>query len=70
MTEYGRGVAEGAGQFSGSAGGGGGGGGDLGLELGRMVGDAVDTVVRLPTEQLILLVAVLAVGFWIFRRAL
>jgi len=72
MTEYGHGVAEGAGQFSGSAGGGGGagGGGDWGFALGRAVGDAVDTVTALPAEQLLLLVVAVVVGLWILRRAL
>lgn len=71
MTEYGHGVAEGAGQFSGSgAGGGAGGGGDWGFALGRAVGDAVDTVTALPAEQLLLLVVAVVVGFWILRRAL
>ena len=71
MTEYGQGVAEGAGQFSGSGGGGAaGGGGDWGFALGRAVGDAVDTVTALPAEQLLLLVVAVVVGFWILRRAL
>ena len=73
MTEYGHGVAEGAGQFSGSAGGGGGGtggGGDWGFALGRAVGDTIDTVTALPAEQLLLLVVAVVVGFWILRRAL
>jgi hypothetical protein len=71
MTEYGHGVAEGAGQFSGSGGGGAaGGGGDWGFALGRAVGDAVDTVTALPAEQLLLLVVAVVVGFWILRRAL
>src|SRR5262245_61958320 len=50
MTEYGHGVAEGAGQFSGSNGGGvgGGGGGDWGAAMGNAVGDAVQTITALP----------------------
>jgi hypothetical protein len=69
MTEYGHGVAEGAGSVSGSNGGGGG-GGDWGVAVGNMVGDAVGTVSRLPTEQLLLLVVAIIVGFWILKRAL
>jgi hypothetical protein len=70
MTEYGHGVAEGAGQFGGSSGGGTGGGGDWGAVLGDMAGDAVRTVTALPVEQLLLLVVAIIVGFWILRRAL
>ena len=68
MTEYGHGVAEGAGSVSGSNGVGG--GGDWGVAVGHMVGDAVGTVSRLPTEQLLLLVVAIIVGFWILKRAL
>ena len=71
MTEYGHGVAEGAGQFGGSGGGGGTtGGGDWGAAFGDMAGDAVRTVTALPAEQLLLLVVAIVVGFWILRRAL
>ena len=53
MVEYGNGVGQGpAGQA-----GPGGGGGDLGAELMNAATGAVDTVVRLPTEQLLLLIA-------------
>ena len=69
MTEYGRGVGEGAGQFGGSTGGGGGGGGDWGGNLIAMGSDAVDTVLSLPTEQLLLLLVVL-VGLFVLKRAL
>jgi hypothetical protein len=68
MVEYGHGVAEGAGQVSGSSGGGG--TSDWGGGIGHMVGDAVTTVTRLPTEQLLLLIVAVIVGFWILRRAL
>ena len=70
MVEYGHGVAEGAGQVSGSSGGGGGGPTDWGGAIGNLVGDAVTTVTRLPTEQLLLLIVAIIVGFWILRRAL
>jgi hypothetical protein len=71
MTEYGRGVGEGAGQFGGSTGGaGGGGGGDWGGNLMALASDAVDTVVSLPTEQLLLLIVVVLVGLFVLKRAL
>lgn len=73
MTEYGRGVGEGAGQFGGSAGGsgvGGGGGGDWGGNLMALASDAVDTVVSLPTEQLLLLIVVVLAGLFVLKRAL
>ena len=70
MTEYGRGVGEGAGQFGGSTGGGGGGGGDWGGSLIAMGSDAVDTVLSLPTEQLLLLLVVVLVGLFALKRAL
>ena len=69
MAEYGQGVSEGAGRFSGSAGGGGSGGGDWGGDLAAMAGDAVDTLVALPTEQLVLLVAAILVGLFLLKRA-
>jgi hypothetical protein len=70
MTEYGRGVGEGAGQFGGSTGGGGGGGGDWGGSLVAAGSDAVDTVLSLPTEQLLLLLVVVLVGLFVLKRAL
>jgi hypothetical protein len=71
MTEYGRGVGEGAGQFGGSTGGAGGGGGsDWGGNLMALASDAVDTVVSLPTEQLLLLIVVVLVGLFVLKRAL
>ena len=70
MTEYGRGVGEGAGQFGGSTGGGGGGGGDLGGNLVAMGSDAVDAVLSLPTEQLLLLLVVVLAGLFVLKRAL
>ena len=71
MTEYGRGVGEGAGRFGGSSGGGGGGGGgDWGGNLVAMGSDAVDTVLSLPTEQLLLLFVVVLVGLFVLKRAL
>lgn len=70
MTEYGRGVGEGAGRFSGSSGGGGGGGGDWGGNLMGIAPDAVDTIVSLPTEQLLLLVVVVLAGLFVLKRAL
>lgn len=69
MVEYGQGVSEGAGKFSGSAGGGSGGGGDWGGNLMAAATDAVDTVLALPTEQLLLLLAVVIVGLVILKRA-
>jgi hypothetical protein len=71
MTEYGHGVAEGAGTFSGSNGGGSvGGGGDWGAAVGNAVGDAVNTITALPAEQLLLLVIGIVVGLWVLKRAL
>lgn len=69
MTEYGRGVGEGAGRFGGS-GGGGGGPGDVGGDLMAMASDAVDTIVSLPTEQLLLLIVVVLAGLFVLKRAL
>ena len=66
MVEYGNGIGQGpAGQVSP-----GGGGGDLGAQLVNAAHGAVDTVARLPTEQLVLLViAVVVVGLIVLRRA-
>ena len=69
MTEYGRGVGEGAGRFGGS-GDGGGGVGDVGGNLIALASDAVDTVVSLPTEQLLLLIVVVLAGLFVLKRAL
>jgi hypothetical protein len=66
MVEYGNGIGQGpAGQA-----GPGGGGGDLGAQFMNAATGAVDTVARLPTEQLVLLViAVVLVGLFVLRRA-
>ena len=69
MTEYGRGVGEGAG-VGGSTGGDGGGGGDWGGNLVAMGSDAVDTVLSLPAEQLLLLFVVVLAGLFVLKRAL
>lgn len=67
MVEYGNGIGQGP---AGQSGGGGGGGGDLGAELMNMATGAVDTVTRLPTEQLILLAAaVILIGLFVLKRA-
>ena len=66
MVEYGNGVGQGpAGQA-----GPGGGGGDLGAQLMNAATGAVDTVVRLPTEQLLLLIAAVIIGLFVLKRAL
>ena len=69
MVEYGNGIGQGpAGQVGGAHGGGG--GGDLGVEFMRAANGAIDTVARLPTEQLILLiVAVVLIGLFVLKRA-
>jgi len=67
MVEYGNGIGQGP---AGQSGGSGGGGGDLGAELMDVASGAVDTVARLPTEQLILLiVAVVLIGLFVLKRA-
>jgi hypothetical protein len=68
MVEYGNGIGQGpAGQ---SGGGGGGGGGDLGAELMNVATGAVDSVARLPTEQLVLLIiAAVLIGLFVLKRA-
>jgi hypothetical protein len=65
MVEYGNGIGQGpAGQA------GPGGGGDLGAQLMNAATGAVDTVARLPTEQLVLLViAVVLIGLFVLKRA-
>jgi hypothetical protein len=73
MFEYGGGISEGpAGQVGGTSGGSGRGGGDLdwGAQLIDRASDAVTAVAALPTEQLLLLIAVLLAGMWVLRRAL
>lgn len=73
MFEYGGGISKGpAGQVGGSGGGGAGGGANLdwGAQLVDRASDAVNTIVALPAEQLLLLVAGIIIGFWILRRAL
>ena len=69
VTEYGRGVGESAGRVGGSTGGGGG-GGDWGGNLVAMGSDAVDTVLALPAEQLLLLFVVVLAGLFVLKRAL
>lgn len=66
MVEYGNGIGQGpAGQA-----GPGGGGGDLGAELMNAATGAVDTVARLPTEQLVVFViAVIVIGLFVLKRA-
>ena len=66
MVEYGNGIGQGpAGQA-----GPGGGGGDLGAQLMSAASGAVDTVARLPTEQLVLLIiAVVLIGLFVLKRA-
>ena len=67
MVEYGNGIGQGP---AGQSGGGGGGGGDLGAELMNVATGAVDTVARLPTEQLVLLAAaVILIGLFVLKRA-
>ena len=73
MFEYGGGISKGpAGQVGGPGGGGTGGGANLdwGAQLVDRASDAVNTIVALPAEQLLLLVAGIIIGFWILRRAL
>lgn len=73
MFEYGGGISKGpAGQVGGSGSGGAGSGADLdwGAQLVHRASDAVNTIVALPAEQLLLLVAVIIIGSWILRRAL
>jgi hypothetical protein len=70
MVEYGNGIGEGPAGQVGGGGGGGGGGGDLGAELMNAATGAVDTVVRLPTEQLLLLIAAIIIGLFVLKRAL
>ena len=66
MVEYGNGIGQGpAGQA-----GPGGGGGDLGAQLMNAATGAVDTVTRLPTEQLVLLIiGVVLIGLFVLKRA-
>ncbi len=66
MVEYGNGVGQGPAGQSGP----GGGGGDLGAELMNAASGAFDTVARLPTEQLILLIAgAVLIGLFVLKRA-
>ena len=70
MVEYGNGISKGPyGQVGGSNGGG---GADLdwGAQLIHSASGAVDTIVRLPTEQLVLLVVAVFIGLWVLKRAL
>ena len=71
MVEYGHGVGEGTGAVGGVQGGPGGTGGsdDWGASIMGMAEDAVNTVVALPTEQLLLLAAVVLVGLFLLKRA-
>ncbi|HET7704141.1 MAG TPA: hypothetical protein VFK35_12130 [Candidatus Limnocylindrales bacterium] len=66
MVEYGNGV----GQGTGAAGAGGGGGSmDAGVALGQFIDNAAYTITTMPPMQLALLVAIVVVGFVIFKRA-
>lgn len=69
MVEYGQGVGQGT-EAGGAIGGGGGGSQDLGAGAARALGDAVDTVMALPPEQLLLLVVAVFFGLILLRRAL
>jgi hypothetical protein len=69
MVEYGHGVSEGAGQVSGSQGGFGSGGGDWGSRIGDMASDAVNGLSALSPAQLLLLIAVIVIGFFVLKRA-
>lgn len=70
MVEYGHGVSEGAGQVSGSGGGLGSGGGDWGARIGDIANDAVTGLSTLSPAQLLLLIAVVVIGFFVLKRAL
>lgn len=73
MFEYGGGISKGpGGQVGGLGGGTPGGSADLdwGAQLVHRASDAVNTIVALPAEQLLLLVAGIIIGAWILRRAL
>lgn len=69
MVEYGHGVGEGTGAVGGVRGGPSGGSDDWGAAMVGIAQDAVDTVVRLPAEQLLILGAVLVVGLILLKRA-
>ena len=70
MVEYGHGVSEGTGAVGGARGvPGSGGTDDWGGAIVGMAQDAVDTVVRLPVEQLLILGAILVVGLVLLKRA-
>lgn len=69
MVEYGHGVSEGTGAVGGARGVPGSGTDDWGGAILGMATDAVDTVVRLPTEQLLLLGALIVVGLVLLKRA-
>jgi hypothetical protein len=58
MGEYGRVVGE----TSGATGGGGGGSRDFGGDIMSAVSDAVDQVIALPPEMLLLAIAIIVVG--------
>lgn len=70
MVEYGHGVSEGAGQVSGSQGGLGSGGGDWGARIGDIANDAVSGLAALSPAQLLLLIVVVVIGFFVLKRAL
>jgi len=70
MVEYGHGVGEGTGAVGGARGGPGtGGSDDWGASIMGAAEDAVNTVIGLPTEQLLLLAAVVLVGLFLLKRA-
>ena len=73
MTEYGNGISHGpAGQVSGGGGGGTNpfsGGADIGASVGNFVNDTVHTISTMSPLQLLLLVAVIVIGFIILKRA-
>ena len=70
MVEYGNGIGKGPAGQVGGPGGGGGAGQDWGAQLIHTASGAVDTIARLPTEQLVLLVVAVFIGLWVLKRAL
>jgi hypothetical protein len=67
MVEYGQGVGQATG--AGAAVGGGGGSQDLTSSAVAFVQNGIDTVSRLPPEQLLVLVVLVFVGLILLRRA-
>ena len=70
MVEYGNGIGKGPGGQVGGSNGGGGADVDWGTQLIHSASGAVDTIVHLPTEQLLLLVVAVFIGLWVLKRAL